>query len=224
MTYSQHWEALKARARQFTAPDKHLKHLIASPGRLEAFSLSAAGLFFDFSRQRVDGETLDLLHALAEVSGAGSRFRAMLEGEKVNRSENRAALHTACRDNSPDPILVDGTDIKHRLNDVNQRIARFADDIHAGRLTGTTGKQFRHAVVIGIGGSYLGTQFIAHALRHRADRGIQLHFLSNVDSHNFGEISASIDPESTLWIVISKSYTTAETLANTKQAYQFMAG
>jgi glucose-6-phosphate isomerase len=223
MAYSQQWEALEARAEQFAAPEKHLKHLITAPGRIEAFSLSAAGLFYDFSRQRVDGRTLDLLHALAKASEAAARFRRMLDGEKVNPSENRAALHTACRDQSPDPVLVDGADIKPDLRDINRRIARFADDIHAGRLTGTTGKPFRHAVVIGIGGSYLGTQFIAHALHHRADRGLQLHFLSNVDSHNFGEITAVIDPETTLWIVISKSYTTAETLANTKQAYQYMA-
>ncbi len=224
MTYFQHWKALEARAEQFSAPDKHLKHLVTSPGRLEAFSLSAAGLFYDFSRQRVDVDTLDLLHTLAEASGVGDRFQMMLAGEKVNQSENRAALHTACRTQSPDPVLLDGADIKPGLNDINRRIARFAAEIHAGRLTGTTGKPFRHAVVIGIGGSYLGTQFVAHALRHRADRGIQLHFLSNVDSHNFGEITAAIDPETTLWIVISKSYTTAETLANAKQAYQFMTG
>ncbi len=222
MAYSQHWEALEARAQDFETPEKHLKQLIAQPERLAAFSLTAAGLFYDFSRQRVDGQTLSRLHALAEEAGAGDRFRAMLQGATVNQSENRAALHTACRDLSPEPILVAGTDIKPALHAVHRQVASFADDIHAGRLTGTTGHPFRHVVVIGIGGSYLGTQFIAHALRHRADKGIQLHFLSNVDSHNFGEIVTAIDPETTLWVVISKSYTTAETLANTRQAYAFM--
>ncbi len=165
---------------------------------------------------------MGLLYTLANSTRACDRFRGMMQGEKVNRSENRAALHTACRDFSKHPVMVDGTDIKPGLRDVIQRIAQFTDDVHSGRLTGSTGRPFRHAVVIGIGGSYLGTQFIANALRHRADRGLQLHFLSNVDTHNFGEITAVIDPETTLWIVISKSYTTAETLANTKQAYQFM--
>lgn len=222
MTYAQDWIALQFKAQEFDAPKQHLRHLIASPQRLEAYSLAAAGIFYDFSRQRVDGAALDLLYSLAENAGARDRFREMMAGEKVNRSENRAALHTACRDLSPDPVFVDGIDVKPELAAVNRRIARFADDIHTGRLTGSTGRTFRHAVVIGIGGSYLGTQFIANALRHRADRGIQLHFLSNVDPHNFGEIAAGIDPETTLWIVISKSYTTSETLANTKQAYQFM--
>jgi len=222
MAYSQHWEALEARAQEFESPEKHLKQLISQPERLAAFSLSAAGLFYDFSRQRLDENTLKLLYALAKDAGAGDRFRSMLQGATVNRSENRAALHTACRDLSPDSILVDGTDIKPALHNVNQQVARFADDIHAGRLTGVGGRPFRHVVVIGIGGSYLGTQFLAHALRHRADKGLKLHFLSNVDSHNFGEIASTIDPETTLWIVISKSYTTAETLANTRQAYTFM--
>ena len=223
MAYSQHWKALEKRAQLFAEPDRHLKHLIAEPERLAEFSLSAAGLFFDFSRQRVDTKTLDLLHALATSAGTAERFKAMLAGEKVNPSENRAALHTACRDASSDPILVDGKDIKSKLQAVKRRIADFVKKIQTGRLTGATGRPFRHAVVIGIGGSYLGSQFIANALRHRADRGIQLHFLSNADSHNFGEIAAAVDPETTLWIVISKSYTTAETLANTKQAYALMA-
>ena len=223
MTAFQIWKDLEIRSKRFAAPEKHLKVLTASQGRLEALSLSAAGLFYDFSRQRVDKKTMDLLHALAKSTGAREQFRNMMRGEKVNRSENRAALHTACRDFSDHPIVVDGTDIKPSLRDINRRIARFTNDIHSGRITGSTGKPFRHAVIIGIGGSYLGTQFISNALRHRADKGLQLHFLSNVDTHNFGEVTAAIDPETTLWIVISKSYTTAETLANAKQAYQFMA-
>jgi len=222
MAYAHHWEALQARAQEFENPEKHLKHLIAQPERLADFSLNAAGLFYDFSRQRIDLQTLAQLYTLAGETGAHDRFRSMLQGGAVNRSENRAALHTACRDLSPEPILVNGSDVKSDLHNVNRQVARFTDDVHAGRLTGTTGRPFRHVVVIGIGGSYLGTQFIAHALHHRANKGLQLHFLSNVDSHNFGEIAAKIDPEATLWIVISKSYTTAETLANTRQAYAFM--
>ncbi len=223
MVNSQQWKALEGRSKRFGDPEKHLKNLIASPGRLETFSLSAAGLFYDFSRQRVDAKTMGLLYELAKAADACGQYRGMVQGEKVNRSENRAALHTACRDFSQSPVVVNGADIKPGLHNINRRIAQFTDDVHSGRLTGSTGRPFRHAVVIGIGGSYLGTQFIANALRHRADRGIHLHFLSNVDTHNFGEIAAAIDPETTLWIVISKSYTTAETLANTKQAYQFMA-
>ncbi len=214
--------ALENRAKRFAAPEKHLKVLVSEPDRLAACSLSAAGLFYDFSRQRVDARTLDLLHGLAQTSRAQKYFQEMAQGKKINRSENRAALHTACRSFQAAPVRVDGHDILPDVRAVSRRVARFTEDVHSGRLTGSTGRPFEHAVVIGIGGSYLGTQFIANALQHRADPSLQIHFLSNVDPHNFGAITAAVDPETTLWIVISKSYTTAETLANTRLAYEFM--
>jgi glucose-6-phosphate isomerase len=119
-------------------------------------------------------------------------------------------------------VLLDGEDVTATNAAVRNQVARFSADVHDGKIKGSTGKAFRDLVVIGIGGSYLGAQFVAEALKGYADKGITLHFLANVDPDNFGEIAAAIDPEATLWIIISKSYTTAETLANTVLAYDFM--
>jgi len=203
-------------------PDNHLKYLLKDKNRLACFSLQQAGMLYDFSRQRVDGKVLDLLFELAEQRAVKTQFKAMAEGEKINRSENRAVLHTASRNFSDDPIWVDGKDVMPEIRKEREAVKEFASQVHAGEITGSSGKRFRHVVVIGIGGSYLGTEFVSEALYAFADKGIKIHYLSNVDVNNFGTIVSSIDPETTLWIVISKSYTTAETTANTKHAFTFM--
>ena len=146
----------------------------------------------------------------------------MIQGEKINITENRAALHTASRNFSDTPVFIDGKDIMPEIRHIRQEIKDFTEKIHSGKIMGSTGKPFQHAVVIGIGGSYLGTEFVSEALRAFANKGIDLHYLANVDIHNFGRLTADIDPETTLWIVVSKSYTTAETSANTQQMYIFM--
>lgn len=211
------------RAEAMNQPQNHLKHLVAEPGRLHAFSLTAADIFFDFSRQRIDVAALELLFDLARTRGVLKKFAAMTKGEKLNVTENRAALHTATRDFSSPFLNLDGRDILSELRGVNRQIKAFSDQIHNGSIRGATGKRFRHVVVIGIGGSYLGTEFVSTALKSYADRGIDLYYLSNVDIHNFGTIVREIDPEATLWLIISKSYTTPETLANEALARAFMA-
>lgn len=216
------WQALERYARQMVQPDRHLKILLKEPNRLERFSLKGADLFFDYSRQRVDDTTMDLLFDLARNRKIQAEFRAMVNGEKVNTTEKRAALHTATRSSSDSPIMVDGRDILQELRQVKADIQHFSEKVSAGAITGSTGKAFRHIVVIGIGGSYLGTAFVSTALRAYASGQMKIHYLSNVDIHNFGHIAAEIEPESTLWVVISKSYTTSETLANTRQAIAFM--
>ncbi len=216
------WTELLNHAGVMGQPENHLKYLIKEKKRLAHFSLSQANMFYDYSRQRVDGKAMDLLFELAEQREVQSRFKSMIEGEKINISENRAVLHTASRNFSPDQILVDGKDVMPEIRKIRETIKEFTSKVHSGEITGSSGKPFRHVVVIGIGGSYLGTEFVSEALYAFADKDIRLHYLSNVDVHNFGKIVSSIDPESTLWIVISKSYTTAETMANTKQAYIFM--
>ncbi len=215
-------EALKTQAGIINQPENHLKNLVRIHGRLENFSLRGGGIFFDFSRQRVDERTMELLLELANIRNLKGHFHRMLTGEKVNTTEKRAALHTACRQFSDAPLLLDGKDIMPEIRRVREDIRAFSENVHAGTITGSTGKPFRDAVVIGIGGSYLGTEFLSEALAAFADKGIRLHYLANVDIHNFGKIVSRIDPESTLWIVVSKSYTTAETSANTHQAYTFM--
>ncbi len=216
------WKNLARHADIISRPEKHLKHLLKEKDRLINFSLNGAGIFYDFSRQRLDHRVMDSLFELAESCGLKQKFIAMVRGEKINTTENRAALHTAARNFLENPVFVDGKDVMPEIRRVRDDIKLFASKVHAGEITGSTGKPFKHVVVIGIGGSYLGTEFVAQALDPLADKNIEIRFLSNVDINNFGSIASTIDPETTLWIVISKSYTTAETMANTKQAYAFM--
>ncbi len=217
------WNGLKTHAETFSHPETHLKHLLDEPGRFSTFSRSGGGLFYDFSRQRIDGTALGLLIDLAEKRQVRRHFREMMAGAVVNVTERRAALHTACRDFSGQPVSVAGEDVMPEIRRVREETRAFAEEVREGRITGTTGKTFRDLVVIGIGGSYLGPLFVSEALGAYATGGLRIHYLANVDIHNFGKIVPLIDPERTLWIVISKSYTTPETLANTRQAYAFMA-
>ena len=216
------WKSLKQHAENFCRPDRHLKYLIKENSRLEKFSLKCNGFFYDFSRQRVDEKAMSLLFELAEARKLKEQFISMMNGEKINISENRAALHTASRNFSGNSIFIDEKDVMPEIIKTRENIREFASKVHNGKITGSTGKLFKHLVVIGIGGSYLGTKFVSCALEAFADKGIEIHFLSNVDIHNFGNIVSGIEPESTLWIVVSKSYTTAETIANTNLAISFM--
>lgn len=216
------WKKLIQHAETINRPEKHLKYLIKEKERLDNFSLKGADIFYDFSRQRVDEKTMNLLFELAETKKLKQQFNSMVSGEKINITENRAALHTALRRFTNDPVFLDGRDVMPEIRRVRDNIKAFASKVHTGKITGSTGKPFKHVVVIGIGGSYLGTEFVSNALYGLADRDIEIHYLSNVDIHNFGKIVTCIDPETTLWIVISKSYTTAETMANAKQAHDFM--
>jgi len=216
------WKRLIQHADIMNLPEKHLKHLLTDNSRLKKCSLKAAGIFYDFSRQRIDNKTMDLLIELAEFRKLKQRFNDMVSGKKVNVTENRPALHTAARNFSDDPVLVDGKDVMPSIRQVRNDIKTFVSTIHEGNTVGSTGKPFNTLVVIGIGGSYLGTEFVANALHFLADKNMKMMFLSNVDIHNFGNIASTIDIERTLWIVISKSYTTAETLANTNQVRAFI--
>jgi glucose-6-phosphate isomerase len=215
-------EALRGQARAMQRPEAHLKHLIASLHRLKNYSLTGGGLFLDFSHQRLDDRACELLFSLDTRLGLREHFAQMVHGAKINVTERRAALHTAARSFDNDAILVDGQDVMPDIRRVRDQIRHFSDQVHRGEIAGAGGKPFRHVVVIGIGGSYLGPEFVSTSLAALADRGIELHYLANVDIDNFGAVADAIDPETTLWVVISKSFTTAETSANTRQAEQFM--
>jgi glucose-6-phosphate isomerase len=216
-------QELRRHADRMQSSEKHLRHLIKAPDRLERFSHKAAGVFYDYSRQRLDADTLDLLMELAAQSGAEARFRQMHAGQVVNITEGRAALHTIARTADKAALMVDGLDANAEMRRVRGEIAAFVDKVHTGKLIGSNNKPFHHVVVIGIGGSYLGTEFVATALDAFAEKGVKLHFLANVDIHNFGAVARQVDLAATLWVVISKSYTTAETLANETQARTLMA-
>ncbi|MFH1077408.1 MAG: glucose-6-phosphate isomerase, partial [Pseudomonadota bacterium] len=216
------WQKLEEHAHEMQKKEKHLKVLLEEPQRLEKYSLRGAGMFYDFSRQRIEEKTIPLLLELAEEQNLIGQFQAMAQGKKVNVTENRSALHTAARDFSGKPLMLDGIDIMPLLNKVRQDIKVFSEHVHQGEICGSTGKRFRHVVVIGIGGSYLGARFVSEALKAYADKDIELHYLANVDIHNFGQIVSAIDPETTLWIIISKTYTTPETMSNEAQARAYM--
>lgn len=213
---------LRQQAAAMAKPQAHLAKLIKAPRRLARYSVRGAGLFLDYSRQRLDDATRDLLFQLESRLALRERFGRMCQGEQLNVTEKRSVLHTASRDFSTTPIQVNGQDVMPEIRRVREQIKQFCEQVQAGRITGANGQPFRHVVVIGIGGSYLGTEFVSTALAALANKGIRLHYLANVDIQNFGAVAAAIDPATTLWVVISKSYTTAETSANTVQADQFM--
>ncbi len=210
-----HKELTKA-ARNLGTSDHHLRQLLSRPGRFFDFSLGIDGFFMDFSRQRLNENALSLLHESQTLSNALKKFSEMTQGEIVNPTEKRAALHTAARGTGPSPLLFKGGDVKAQMQQVNEKIEQFCTSVHEGKICSACGKPFTQAVVIGIGGSYLGCEFVYQALAG-PDRKMDLLFLPNVDIDNFARIIESIDKETTLWIVISKSYTTTETMANLNQ-------
>lgn len=216
------WQALKRQAEAMNQPENHLSRLLESRERNESCLLQHDGMSYDYAYQRVTPQIMAMLKSLAQEQDICGRFKDMADGKQVNNTENRAALHMAARQFSDQAVFVDGVDVMPEIRRVRDQIRGFSQDVHAGRIVGSTGKAFRDVVIIGIGGSYLGTEFVSTALQAYAKKGIRLHYLSNVDIHNFGEIAAIIDPEATLWVVVSKSYTTAETLANEMLARQFM--
>ncbi len=216
------WKKLKEHAEYIKRPENHLKYLIAKKDRLKNFSLKSVDFFYDFSRQRVDDKAMDLLFELAETAEVQKKYQAMIRGEKINVTEKRAALHTASRNLSDKPVYVDGMDVMPEIEHERQKIKFFAEQVHSGDILGSSGKKFRHIVVIGIGGSYLGTEFVSNALFAFAKKNIEIHFLTNVDPHNFETVKTQIDPETTLWIIISKSFTTVETYANMVHAEEYV--
>jgi glucose-6-phosphate isomerase len=220
------YKQLKTETGKFDTDTYHLKNLIQDPERFENFSTQMDGFFYDYSKQRIDKSVFELLIDLSKETEAKHKFSQMASGSIVNVTENRAALHTAMRDSSPTPILLNSpdikSDIKPDITQVNQNIKEFTDKIHNKTLKGSTGKAFTDAVVIGIGGSYLGCEFVFSTLKNSFDPIINIHFLPNVDIDNFGRVIREINPETCLWIVISKSYTTTETMANLGQALLFL--
>jgi len=216
------WQKLNQHAAEINRPENHLKYLIKDPDRIHQFSRKGGGILYDFSRQRVNANTMDTLFQLADKRNVKNKFNAMINGEIINKTENRAALHTATRNLSDRPIHINGKNVMPEISEQRDRIKTFADDVRSKRIIGSTGKPFKHIVVIGIGGSYLGTAFVSEALYAYSDAQLSIHYVSNVDIDNIGRAITEIDLETTLWIVISKSYTTAETLANTHQAYMVM--
>ena len=205
-----HYEAIRSR---------HLRDLFAhDPKRGERMTVEAAGVFLDYSKNRIDDETVRLLVALAEQSGLRERIEAMFRGEKINVTENRAVLHVALRAPKGASIAVDGENVVPEVHAVLDKMATFADRIRSGEWKGHTGKRIRNVINIGIGGSDLGPAMAYEALKSYSDRAMSFRFVSNVDGTDFVEATRDLDPAETLFIISSKTFTTLETMTNAQSA------
>jgi glucose-6-phosphate isomerase len=211
------WQALAAHYQQIK--DVHLRALFAEdPRRGERLAIEAAGLYLDYSKNRVTDETIGLLVRLAEESGLRERIDAMFRGEKINITENRAVLHVALRAPQGTQIFVDGKDIIPEVHAVLDKMAAFAERVRGGDWRGHTGKRIRNVVNIGIGGSDLGPVMAYEALRPYSVRDLTFRFVSNVDGTDFVEATRDLDPAETLFVVASKTFTTLETMTNARSA------
>jgi glucose-6-phosphate isomerase len=201
----------------------HLRELFAEdPKRGQAMTLEVDGLYLDYSKNRVTYETLRLLIALAERSGLRQRIDAMFAGEKINVTEERAVLHVALRAPEGEHIYVDGSDAVPDVHAVLRKMAAFSDRVRSGEHTGHTGRRIRNVVNIGIGGSDLGPRMAYAALKHYSDRHLTVRFVSNVDGIDIHESLRDLDPEETLFVVCSKTFTTLETLTNARTAREWL--
>ena len=211
------WKALQSHYKQIKAV--HLRELFAEdPGRGERLTAEAAGLFLDYSKNRVTDETLLLLTKVAEEAGLRQRIDAMFSGEKINVTEKRAVLHVALRAPKGASILVDGQNVVPGVHEVLDKMTAFANRVRSGEWKGHTGKRIRNVVNIGIGGSDLGPVMAYEALRHYSDRALTFRFVSNVDGTDFAEAVQDLDPAETLFIISSKTFTTLETMTNAHTA------
>jgi glucose-6-phosphate isomerase len=221
LTETPAWRALEQHYEQ--TKTLHMRALFdEDPMRFERFSLEVGELFLDYSKNRVTTETMRLLVALAEQQGVAAWRDRMFAGEKINGTENRAVLHTALRNRSNRPVLVDGKDVMPEVNGVLAKMRRFTDAVRSGAWTGWTGKRITDVVNIGIGGSDLGPVMACEALKPYWQAGLRPHFVSNVDGTHIAETVKGLDPETTLFIVASKTFTTQETLMNAHSARSWL--
>ena len=211
------WKALEAHYQ--TMSQVHLRQLFANdPGRGERFAAEGAGLYLDYSKNRVTDETIRLLVRLAEECGLRGRIDAMFSGEKINVTEDRGVLHIALRAAEGERFVVDGVDVVPEVRAVLNRMAAFSHQVRSGQWRGYTGKRIRHVINIGIGGSDLGPVMAYEALRHYSQRDMSFHFVSNVDGTDFAEATRDLPPDETLFIICSKTFTTLETMTNARTA------
>jgi glucose-6-phosphate isomerase len=221
VTEGQAWKALQAHYGR--VGNLHLRQLFADDAaRGEQFTLEAVGLYLDYSKNRVTGETLKLLFDLAKEAGLRERLEAMFRGDKINITENRAVLHVALRAPKNESIMVDGKDVVPGVHAVLDAMSRFSDRIRSGDWKGHTGKRIRNIINIGIGGSDLGPVMAYEALKHYSQRDLTFRFVSNVDGTDFAEAVQGLNAEETLFIISSKTFTTLETMTNAHTARSWL--
>ncbi len=214
------WKALAAHAEAIK--DLQLRQLFHDdPERATRFTAEAAGVFLDYSKNRITDETLKLLLELAAQSGLKQHTEAMFTGQKINTTEDRAVLHIALRAPKSERILVDGEDVIPEVHKVLDKMSAFSDRIRSGDWKGHTGKRIRNVVNIGIGGSDLGPVMAYEALKHYSDRNLTFRFVSNVDGTDFAEAVRDLSPDETLFLIASKTFTTLETMTNAHSAREW---
>ena len=217
LTKRKSWKALNAHYEEVRR--SHLRELFANdPGRGERLSVEGAGIFLDYSKNRITDETIKLLLNLAEESGLRQRMDAMFRGEKINVTENRAVLHVALRAPAGPSIVVDGENVVPQVHAVLDKMSKFCDRVRNGEWTGYSGKRIRNVINIGIGGSDLGPVMAYEALKYYSDRSMTFRFVSNVDGTDLAEACRDLDASETLFIVSSKTFTTLETMTNAHSA------
>ena len=217
LTNQKAWKKLQSHYKKVR--EVHLRNLFAAdPGRGERMTAEAAGIFLDYSKNRITEETIQLLVKLAEESGLRSRIEAMFRGDKINVTEKRAVLHVALRAPQGASIVVDGENVVPQVHAVLDRMADFSNRVRSGEWRGFSGKPIRNVVNVGIGGSDLGPVMAYEALRHYSARGMAFRFVSNVDATDFAEAVRDLDPAETLFIISSKTFTTLETMTNAHSA------
>ena len=217
------WQALGAH--YAVIKPLHMRQMFQDDAaRFNKFSLQFGGLFFDYSKNRINEETIKLLAALAEQAKLPAYIERMFDGQKINSTEQRAALHTALRNRSEKPVYVDGKNVMPDVQRVLGLMRRFSDAVRTGQHVGHTGKAIRDIVNIGIGGSDLGPLMVCEALKPYASEKLRAHFVSNIVSSHLSETLKKLDAETTLFIVSSKTFTTQETLTNARSARAWLVG
>ena len=217
------WQALTAH--HLKTGQIHLRDWFSADAqRGRCYTLEAAGLYLDYSKNRIDDRTLKLLAALATESGLAERIEAMFRGDAINTTEKRSVLHIALRAPATEKLVVDGVDVVAQVHAVLERMAAFADAVRSGRWLGVSGKRIHNVISIGIGGSDLGPVMAFEALRHYSQRDLTLRFVSNVDGTDLVEATRDLDAAETLFIVCSKTFTTQETLTNAHAARAWAVG
>ncbi len=220
-TGSSEWQALQLHADKIR--DLHLRDLFADdPRRGSRLTAQAADLFVDYSKHRVTDETIGLLVALAERAGLAQRIEAMFSGQHINTSEDRAVLHTALRLPRDARLVVDGQDVVAEVHGVLDQMAAFAERVRSGAWVGHTGQRISTVVNIGIGGSDLGPVMAYEALKAYRDAGITCRFVSNIDPTDLYQRAHDLDPATTLFVVVSKTFSTQETLTNATEARKWL--
>lgn len=192
------------------------------PKRAEKYSVAFDNMFLDYSKNRIDDKVMNALYALAEERHLQDKIKAMFSGQKINQTENRAVLHIALRNRANKPIYVDGHDVMPQINKVLEKMRDFSEAVRLGTFTGYTGKKLTNIVNIGIGGSDLGPYMVTQALKPYWQKDIKCYFISNIDGTSCAEVLNNIDPEKTLFIVASKTFTTIETLTNARTCRKWL--